>query len=98
MPFDSLYSLVNDNIFRFQVPRIVKDPLRTQLQTHRDTFRMTCDTYVEIPNSFRDIRDLTLMISETTEFSEGRSERATSIAYFKRSSEAFGQLTTLRIR
>jgi hypothetical protein len=41
--------MVNDNIFGFQVHRIAKDLLRTWLQTHRDTFRMTRDTDVEIP-------------------------------------------------
>jgi hypothetical protein len=49
MPFHSLYSMVNDNIFRFQVHRIAKDLLRNWLQAHCDTFRMTHDTYVEIP-------------------------------------------------
>jgi hypothetical protein len=59
---------------------------------------MTHDTYVEIPSSFLDFRDLTLLISETTQFSEGEWERPTSIAHFTRSTEALGQLTTLRTR
>jgi hypothetical protein len=47
--FDRLYSLVNEKIFRFQIHRIAEDLLRNWLQTHCDTFRMTRDTYVEIP-------------------------------------------------
>jgi hypothetical protein len=49
--------MVNDNIFRFQVHRIAKNPLRNWLQTHRNTFRMTRDTYVEIPYWFLDLND-----------------------------------------
>jgi hypothetical protein len=79
MPFDSLYSMVNDNIFRFQIHQIAKDLLWNWLQTHRDTFRMAPDTCMEIPYWFLDFWDLTLLISDTTEFSERRSERPMSI-------------------
>jgi hypothetical protein len=48
VPFDSLYSIVSDNIFRFQVHRIAKELLRNWLQADRDAFRMTRDTYVGI--------------------------------------------------
>jgi hypothetical protein len=82
MPFDSLYSRVNNNIFRFQVHRIAKDLLRNWLQTNCDTFRMTRDTDVEIPYWLLDFWDLTLLISYTTEFSEKQSELPKSIVYF----------------
>jgi hypothetical protein len=74
--------MVNDNIFRFQVHRTAKDLLRNSLQIHRGIFRMTHDTYVEIPYWFLDFWDLTLSISDTTEFSDGRLERPTSIGHF----------------
>jgi hypothetical protein len=63
--------MINDNIFRFQVHRIAKDALWNWLQTHRDTFRMTRDIYMEILYQSIDFLDLTLVISETSEFSEG---------------------------
>jgi hypothetical protein len=52
MPFDNLYSMVNNDIFRFQVHRIAKDLLRNWLQTHQDPIRLTRDTYMEIHIDF----------------------------------------------